>query len=106
MAKVMNRTMLTIVCDTEEAMQYYTNGLAKAIEQLKKDGPEIIGAAFNEDNYLIADDPETREADKAAFELVKKETRIPISAAKDVPIDLSRTVLEEPTEPIKEEVTK
>jgi len=102
--KIMQRTNLTIVCETEEAIREWTNRLAKFIEETRNsDGPPIVGSQFHEDEYLIANGADI-EADKAAYALIKKEPIvIPISSSKDVPIDLSRIkVVEEPIEePIK-----
>ena len=96
--KVMYRTNMTIVCETEEAQREWTNRLARFVEETRNsDGPPIVGSQFHEDNYLIANGADI-EADKAAYELIKKEPiTIPISAIKDVPIDLSRVkAIEEP----------
>ena len=99
--QVMYRTNLTIVCPDEEARKNCTDMIAGFIVSKRDSGelPGFVGSTFVEDEYLIANGADI-EADKAAYELIKKEPiTIPISAIKDVPIDLSRVKAGE--EPIK-----
>jgi len=98
--QVMKRTNLVIVCETEEDMRYYTDGLANKLEELRDSGPPITGGTFIEDEYLIADEA-TIEEDKAAYELVKEEPiSIPVSSTIGAKTDLSRVKIAD-EEPIK-----